>query len=169
MDQLNRHPFRFGVVAARAASGAEWLSIARRIEALGYSTLLMPDRPGRVLAPLSALAAAATATTSLRVGTFVLANGLRNAAVLASECATLDFLSNGRFELGLGTGVSEEDFQRASIEYGRPGERIERLERRSGSSRPASRLRPPSRARLPRQRLPRNTIRQPSSSRDRRS
>jgi probable F420-dependent oxidoreductase len=120
-------PFRFGVVAARAASGDAWASLARHVEELGYATLLMPDRPGRVLAPFPALAVAAAATRTLRVGTFVLANGLRNPALLAAECATLDFLSGGRFELGLGTGVSEDDYRAAGVPFGRPGERIERL------------------------------------------
>lgn len=128
MNQLTQRPFRFGVVAARATSGADWMALARRAEALGYATLLVPDRLGRVLSPLPALAVAAAATQSLRIGTFVLANGLRNPTLLAAECATLDFLSDGRFELGLGTGVSEEDFRQAGVDFGRPGARIERLE-----------------------------------------
>src|SRR5690242_18326733 len=124
---MNRRAFRFGVVAARARSGADWVALARRAEEIGYATLLMPDRIGHTLSPLPALAVAAAATRSLRLGTFVIANGLRNPSLLAAECATLDFLSNGRFELGLGTGVSEEDFRRAGIDFGRPGARIERL------------------------------------------
>jgi len=124
---VNQRPFRFGVVAARATSGKEWTDLARQVEALGYSTLLTPDRLGSVLSPLPALAAASSATRTLRVGTFVIANGLRNPALLAWDCATLDFLSNGRFELGLGTGVAEADFRRAGIPFDRPGARIDRL------------------------------------------
>ncbi|HEX5417819.1 MAG TPA: TIGR03621 family F420-dependent LLM class oxidoreductase [Chloroflexota bacterium] len=127
MRQSSPHPFRFGVVAARAATGDEWIALARRVEALGYSTLLMPDRVGRVLAPFPALGVAAAATRELRVGTFVLASGIYNPTILAAETATLDFLSNGRFEVGLGTGVSEDDYRRTGHEYGRPGTRIDRL------------------------------------------
>ncbi|MDQ3854833.1 MAG: TIGR03621 family F420-dependent LLM class oxidoreductase [Chloroflexota bacterium] len=100
---------------------------ARRVEELGYSTLVIPDRPGFVLSPLVALATAASATRRLRVGTYVLANGLRNPTVLAHECVTLDFLSEGRFELGIGTGVSEDDFRRSGLPYLQPGQRIDRL------------------------------------------
>jgi probable F420-dependent oxidoreductase len=120
-------PFRFGVVAARAADGDGWRALARRVEDLGYTTLLMPDRPGHVLAPMPALAAAAAATHRLHVGTFVIANGLRNPSLLAWEAATIDLLSGGRFELGLGTGVSENDFRDAGIPFERPGARIDRL------------------------------------------
>src|SRR6266849_3211248 len=122
----NRH-FRFGVVTARARSTEEWTARARHIEELGYSVLLLPDRLGRVLAPMPALAVAAVATHTLRVGTFVLANGLRTPMVLARDAVTLDFLSGGRFELGIGTGVSEEDFREAGVSFERPGIRVERL------------------------------------------
>lgn len=124
---MNQRPFRFGVVAARAGSGPAWLDLARGVEARGFDTLLLPDRHGAVLAPFAALTAAAVATRTLRVGTFVLANGLRNPALLAAECATLDFLSGGRLELGLGTGVSEDDFRRANVPFERPGARITHL------------------------------------------
>ncbi|HEV8633855.1 MAG TPA: TIGR03621 family F420-dependent LLM class oxidoreductase [Chloroflexota bacterium] len=97
-------PFRFGVVAASARSGDEWASKARRAEALGYASLVVPDALRYSLAPLPALAAAAAATRSLRVGTYVLANDFRNPVLLAKEVATLDLLSGGRFELGLGAG-----------------------------------------------------------------
>jgi probable F420-dependent oxidoreductase len=121
-------PFRFGVVTAQAQSGEAWVAKARRIEQLGYSTLLMPDRLGGPLfSPLPALAVAASATRSLRVGTFVLATGLRNPLLLARECATLDFLSGGRFELGLGAGVGEEDFRQAGLPFDPPGARVDRL------------------------------------------
>src|SRR5215469_18268721 len=99
---MPHRPFRFGVVAAQAPSGEAWLAKARRVEELGYSTLLMPDRlVGPILSTTPALAAAAAATRSLRVGTYVLANGLRNPGRLAREVATLDCVSGGRFELGL--------------------------------------------------------------------
>src|SRR5919197_91936 len=102
MDKLR--PFRFGVVAASARSGDEWASKARRAEALGYASLVVPDGLNYSLAPLPALAAAAAATRSLRVGTYVLANDFRNPVLLAKEVGTLDLLTGGRFELGLGAG-----------------------------------------------------------------
>jgi probable F420-dependent oxidoreductase len=119
--------FRFGVVAAMARSGEEWLARARRVEALGDATLLVPDRLGALLAPIPALAAAAAVTTTLRLGTFVLASGWRNPVVLAHEAKALALLSSGRFELGLGAGVGEEEYRQAGVPFGTPGERIERL------------------------------------------
>ena len=125
---MTHHRFRFGVVAAQAPSGDEWIEKARRIEELGYATLLMPDRLlGPVLSPIPALAIAATATRSLRVGTFVLPAGWRNPVLLARECATLDFLSGGRFELGLGAGLGDEDSRRAGFPDEGPGTRVDRL------------------------------------------
>src|SRR5690242_19153097 len=101
-EQMMEHrPFRFGVVAAQARSGEEWAELARRVEALGYTTLVMPDTIAHSLAPLVALTAAAAATRSLRVGTYVIANDYRPPVLLAKEAATLDLLSGGRFELGL--------------------------------------------------------------------
>jgi probable F420-dependent oxidoreductase len=97
-------PFRFGVVSAQAGSGEEWAARARAIESMGYSTLLMPDGLRFSLGPLPALAAAAMATRSLRVGTYVLANDFRNPVLLAKEAATVDVVSDGRFELGIGAG-----------------------------------------------------------------
>jgi probable F420-dependent oxidoreductase len=97
-------PFRFGVVAAAARSADEWVGKARRAEALGYATLVIPDNLQFTLAPLPALATAAAATHTLRVGTYVLANDLRHPVLLAKDVATLDLLSGGRFELGLGAG-----------------------------------------------------------------
>ena len=100
----DRHPFRFGVVAATARSGDEWIATARRAESLGYATLVVPDNLQYTLAPLPALTMAAAATRSLRVGTYVLANDLRHPVLLAKDVATLDLLSGGRFELGVGAG-----------------------------------------------------------------
>jgi probable F420-dependent oxidoreductase len=122
------HPFRFGIVSASAQSGAEWIARARRAEELGYSTLLVVDRLPTPLAPLTALALAAGATTTLRFGSHVFCNDYRHPVMLAKEAATLDFLSNGRFELGLGTGVGESDFQQMGLTFDSPGTRVSRLE-----------------------------------------
>ena len=121
--------FRFGVVAAAARGGEEWTGLARRVEELGYSTLLCPDTTG-TLAPFAALAAAAAVTSTLRLGTYVLASPLRTPAAVAWEAASLDRLSDGRFELGLGAGRpdSEQDAARLGLPFGSAGERVGRLE-----------------------------------------
>ena len=121
-------PFRFGVVEAHAPSRTAWVTIARRVEELGYATLLIPDRTNvGSLAPTPALAVAASVTTSLRVGSYVFCNGYRHPVLLAREVATLDLLSDGRFEPGLGTGVSSSEFQQLGIPYGSAGARVEHL------------------------------------------
>src|SRR5579859_771978 len=122
-------PFRFGVVAAYAPSHSAWIATARRVEELGYSTLLIPDRISvGSLAPMPALAVAAQATTTLRFGSYVFCNGYRHPVMLAREAATLDMLSEGRFELGLGTGVSGDEFQRMGLPFGSAGTRFGQLE-----------------------------------------
>ncbi len=120
-------PFRFGVMAARARSGSEWTETARKAEDLGYSTLLMPDHFGDQLSPIPALTAAAAVTESLRVGALVFANDFRHPAVLAKETATLDLLSDGRLEVGVGAGWMSEDYSATGIPHDRPGVRIDRM------------------------------------------
>jgi probable F420-dependent oxidoreductase len=119
--------FRFGYVARTVAPGASWMDKARRVEALGYSILVMPDHFRNQLAPVPALTAAALATTRLRVGSLVFANDFRHPAVLAKEVATIDLLSGGRFELGLGAGWMRSEYEQAGIPYEAPGIRVERL------------------------------------------
>jgi probable F420-dependent oxidoreductase len=121
------HPFRFGVMASRAASASEWVALAQRAEALGYDTLLMPDHLGNQLSPFVALTAAAGATARLRVGPFVLANDYRHPLIVAREAATLDLLSGGRLELGLGAGWNMRDYRSLGLAYDRPGLRVDRL------------------------------------------
>jgi probable F420-dependent oxidoreductase len=121
------HPFRFGVTIRRAASADQWVASARRAEELGYDILLMPDHLGSQLSPIAALMAAAAATTRLRVGTYVLAIDLRDPLMLAREAATLDLLSGGRFELGLGAGWSVADYHMIGRPYDPPPRRIDRL------------------------------------------
>jgi probable F420-dependent oxidoreductase len=119
-------PFRFGVSGARA-SRAEWLDLARKADDLGYSTLLLPDHFGRQLAPLSALLAAAMATPRLRVGTIVLDNDFRHPALLAKEAATIDLMTDGRFELGIGAGWMEADYRYSGLPFDPPAVRVARL------------------------------------------
>jgi len=128
MTKMHR-PFRFGVVTAYAQSHTAWITTARRVEELGYATLLMPDRLSiGSLAPLTALAVAAQATTSLRIGSYVFCNEYRHPVLLPREAATLDLLSGGRFELGLGAGVGPSEFQRIGIPFANAGTRVGHLE-----------------------------------------
>lgn len=126
-------PIRFGVLAESAQTAEQLLDTARRAEDAGFSTLLIRDhlveRPfAHQLAPLTALAAVAAATTTLRVGTLVLSNDFRHPSVLAKEIATLDLLSGGRVELGLGAGFLARDYDEAGLRFDRPGDRVSRLE-----------------------------------------
>ncbi len=122
------HPFRFGLSLAGFDHGHDWAETARRIEDLGYSTMLVPDHLGDQLAPLPAVAAAAAVTTTLRVGTFVLDNDYRHPVLLAKETATVDLLSGGRFELGLGAGWRREEYDAAGIVFDAGKIRLARLE-----------------------------------------
>jgi probable F420-dependent oxidoreductase len=124
----NRHPFRFGVALPSAQSQEDWIAKARRVEELGYSTLLMPDHFGGQFAPIPALLAAAQATRSLHVGTFVIDNDFHHPVVLAKESATLDLLSGGRFELGLGAGWMTSDYEQSGIPLDPAGIRVSRME-----------------------------------------
>lgn len=118
---------RFGVQLIEAPSGEEWTRLARRMETLGYSAISMPDHLWTQFAPIPALTAAALATTRPRLTMAVLANDLRNPVMLAKEAATLDILSGGRLDLGMGAGWREEDYRQAGITFDRPGVRIARL------------------------------------------
>ena len=128
----NPRPFRFGVINETPLPAAEWLAHVRQIEDQGYATFLIrdhfvPDFFGEQFAPLIALTAAAAATTRLRVGTIVIDNDYRHPVLLAKEAATIDLLSGGRLELGLGAGWLEREYAAAGMRYDRAGVRIERL------------------------------------------
>lgn len=112
--------FRFGVTLHTANSAADWRAKARRAEALGYDVFLMPDHIGDTLPPLAALMAAADATERVHLGTFVLNNDFRNPLLLAREAAALQLLSGGRFELGLGAGHMESEYDAAGIPFEPP-------------------------------------------------
>lgn len=120
-------PFRFGVQIWNAPNRAGWTELVRKIEDRGYSSVTMPDHFDGQFAPSVALMAAADATEVLRLGTLVWCNDYRHPAVLAKEAATLDLLSEGRLELGIGAGWMTSDYSQAGIEHDPPGVRIDRL------------------------------------------
>jgi len=119
--------FRFGVNVRSAQSRAEWQEKARRVEALGYSTLTLPDHLVDLLAPFPAIIGAAEATTHLRVGTTVLNNDLRHPVLVAREAATVDLLTDGRFQLGLGAGAIRSEYDQAGLGFDRGAIRVARL------------------------------------------
>jgi probable F420-dependent oxidoreductase len=121
-------PFRFGVIASNAQSREEWVTKARRIEQLGYTTLLVPDHLGKQLAPVPALLTAVEATRSLRVGSYVFDNDFRHPVLLAKEAATLDVMTDGRFEFGIGAGYLRSEYEQVGISYEGASVRVSRLE-----------------------------------------
>jgi len=121
-------PFRFTVQASHLASPAELRPLARRCEDAGVAALTVADHLDDQLSPLVALMAAADATTTLRVGSLVFSNDYRHPALLAKEVATLDQLSGGRLEFGLGAGWKLTDYQAAGLPLDKPSVRIERLD-----------------------------------------
>jgi probable F420-dependent oxidoreductase len=120
-------PFRFGVQLSNASSGASWREMARTVEDLGYSTLFLPDHFGDQFGTLVALTVAAEATTELKVGSLVFGNDYRHPIVLAKEVATLDLMSEGRVEFGLGAGWMTTDYDLSGISNDPPGVRISRM------------------------------------------
>jgi probable F420-dependent oxidoreductase len=120
--------FRFGVQCALAESRQAWQEKARRVEALGYQVFLVPDHFGPQLAPVPALLSAADATREIRIGALVFDNDFRHPALLAKEAATLDLLTDGRFELGLGAGWMRSEYYAAGIAFEPGATRVSRLE-----------------------------------------
>jgi probable F420-dependent oxidoreductase len=133
-------PFRFAVQAVRARSAGEWRSFARSAEALGYSTLFLADhylgrgpamdrarQPLQHVAPIAAMAVAAAVTDTLRVGCRVFCVDYHVPAVLAKEAATLDLLSDGRLEFGIGAGWSEHEYAAMGLPFAPPASRVAKL------------------------------------------
>ena len=118
---------RFGFLPTGMKTRDEWLEVARQGEDLGYDTLFHGDHI-YFWGVFPALMAAANATKTLRVGTMVLANDFYNPALLARDAVTVDIMTDGRFELGLGTGYNVQDYSQIGIAYDSPGIRVDRLD-----------------------------------------
>ncbi|HXX79640.1 MAG TPA: TIGR03621 family F420-dependent LLM class oxidoreductase [Ktedonobacteraceae bacterium] len=128
----SQRAFRFGVIDESSLSRKEWVQKAQRVEQLGYSTFLIRDHFiqgdfNHQLAPVPALMAAADVTKTLRVGSLVFDNDYRHPVMLAKEAATLDVLSDGRFELGIGAGWLASEYEQTGMPFDQPGIRVERL------------------------------------------
>jgi probable F420-dependent oxidoreductase len=137
---VSHHAFRFGVQSYTATSPADWREQARRAEALGFSAFHLADHvigPGPALAAtnhpvqdvaaIPAMAVAAEATETIRIGCRVLCADYRNPVVLAKELATIDFFSAGRLEIGLGAGWLGGEYEAIGVPFDRPGVRIDRM------------------------------------------
>lgn len=128
------HPFRFSITASNAASGAAWRDLARKIEDLGFSTLHLSDHyvdiasnGGQGIAAIPAMSYAAAVTNTLKIGARVLCVDYHHPAVLAKSMATLDLLSDGRLELGLGAGWVASEYTAMGITLDSAPTRIARL------------------------------------------
>lgn len=124
----DQRPFKFAAMIRGADSGAEFLDRVRQIEQFGYTTLAMVDHFNPTYSPTPGLTAAAVAAPSLRVLATVYDNDFRNPVLLAKEIATLDQISGGRVDFGIGAGWLERDYEQTGIQYDRPGVRISRME-----------------------------------------
>ena len=127
MSLFPHRPFRFGVQVSHASTAQEWAELARRSEDAGYDVRTMPDHFTNQLAPVPALMAAADATSTLRIGALVFDNDYKHPVVLAKELATMDLLSDGRTEIGLGAGWMLSDYEQAGMTYDSPKVRIDRF------------------------------------------
>lgn len=124
----DQRPFRFGITRGTAGSRREWTEMARKIEALGYSVLTVPDHFPQRIATVPALMSAADATETLRVASWVFCNDFRHPALLYKEAATIDLLSEGRFELGIGAGWLKSEYDMVGIPFDAPTVRVARME-----------------------------------------
>jgi probable F420-dependent oxidoreductase len=125
---VQHRPFRFGVQLGSASSAEDWVAKVRRVEELGYSVLTICDHVQDQLSPVPALMMAAAKTERLRLGTYVLGNDFRHPAAVAKEAATLDLLSGGRFELGIGAGWMPQEYSQLGIPFDRHPARLARLQ-----------------------------------------
>ncbi len=134
-------PFRFGLQAYAPASGKDWRDLARKAEDMGFSSFHLADHvigpgpalsatghPVQTVAAIPAMAVAAEATNTIKIGCRVLCVDYRNPVMLAKEVATLDFFSEGRLELGLGAGWLQNEYEAMGIPFDRAGVRLDRME-----------------------------------------
>ncbi len=124
---MSAHRFRFGVEVHAPLEGRTWVDTVRELEGLGYSTMFVPDHFDEGFGPIAAMASAAAVTTTMRVGALVFDCDYRHPAVLARELATIDLVSEGRLEVGLGAGWKRLDYERSGIAMDRPGVRVDRM------------------------------------------
>src|SRR5215208_4353443 len=128
MPNRKPFPFRFGVQSRSAGPRQPWLETVRRIEALGYDSISWPDHFVRGFEPVAAMAAAAIATERLRLSGFLFDNDFRHPVVLAMSAGSIDVLSNGRLELGIGAGWLKDEYDQSGIPFDPASVRIARLE-----------------------------------------
>lgn len=119
--------FRFALQIGSATSRKDWLEKVRKAEDIGFTTIAMPDHFGEQLGPIPALMTVAE-NSNMRVGTLVLDNDYKHPVVLAKEAATIDLLSEGRLELGIGAGWMRSDYEMSGIPYDPPAARVDRFE-----------------------------------------
>jgi len=121
--------FRFGIGVRSVKSAQRLRETVRRFEDLGFDVLHVPDHLGRfgVPAPFPTMVAAAEAAKTMRVGTFVINAAFYKPALLARDAVAVDVLSEGRLDLGLGTGYVREEFEAAEMPYPSAGERVDHL------------------------------------------
>ena len=142
---MSKKPFRFSWQSFAADSPKEWTNRAKKAEGSGYSAFHLADHyigpgsaleeaahPVQNLAAVPAIMSAADSTNTIKVGCRVFCTSYRPAAVLAKEAMTIDFLSEGRLELGLGAGWVKSEYEAMGITYDSPGKRIDRLEETLG-------------------------------------
>src|SRR4029078_11584003 len=125
---MSERPIRFGFTGGASSKRAKLLESAQLVEQLGYSTFGLADHFVRPFAPLIAGMAVADATTTLRITHTVFAQDFWAPAVLAKELATLDVVSEGRLQVGLGAGWLRQEYEDASMRFDSAAVRIERLE-----------------------------------------
>src|SRR2546421_8288000 len=123
----NPRPFRFGADLQAALPDRTFADSARELEDLGFSTVFVPDHFDEGIGPFTAMATAAAATTTLNVGALVLDCDFRHPAVAARELASIDLLSEGRLEIGLGAGWKRLDYDHSGIAMDPPKVRVDRL------------------------------------------
>lgn len=137
----NKKPFRFSLQSFNTDSPKSWRNLISKTEALGYSTFFLADHflgpgpaiestfhPPQMLAPVPAIAMALEQTSTLRVGCRVFCNDYRHPIILAKEAATLDYLSEGRLEFGIGAGWIKAEYEAVGMSFDEFPERYSRFE-----------------------------------------